>query len=174
MQVIGIDPGVNTGFAVKHFGPSGTPSFFMGEFVAVKSLLIHKAQAEAKARIEADPQTLFLIEDARLRTWYGDAERAIYLKLKAGKRLTEQELSIYKGQLQGSGSVRRDCTIWEDYLTEIGAKFILQAPKAKKTKVSADYFKRAANWTVRTNEHGRDAGMMIIGLSRVWVAGALK
>jgi len=174
MQVVGIDPGLNTGFAVKQFGPTGTPSFFMGEFVAVKSLPIHKAQAEAKALIEADPQTLFLVEDARQRTWYGEAEKAIYLKIKSGRKLTEQELSIYKGQLQGSGSIRRDCTIWEDYLTDIGAKFIMQAPKSKKTKVSSDFFKRAANWNARTNEHGRDAGMMVVSLSRVWVVGALK
>jgi hypothetical protein len=35
-------------------------------------------------------------EDARLRKWFG----------KAGKE-----------QLQGAGSIKRDCTIWEDFLT---------------------------------------------------------
>jgi hypothetical protein len=37
------------------------------------------------------------------------------------------------------------------------------APKNNTTKISAEYFKAVTKWTARTNEHGRDAAMLVVG-----------
>ena len=37
------------------------------------------------------------------------------------------------------------------------------APKDNKTKLNADQFSRITKWEGRTNEHGRDAAMLIFG-----------
>ena len=66
-------------------------------------------------------------------------------------------------KLQGVGSVKRDASIWEDYLTDLGIEFEMVAPKRNVTKLSQDRFKAMTGWKNRTNEHGRDAAMLVFG-----------
>jgi hypothetical protein len=65
--------------------------------------------------------------------------------------------------LQGAGSVKRDCNIWEEFLTEKRIPFEAVAPKHNVTKLRADAFRNITRWEGRTNEHERDAAMLVYG-----------
>ena len=130
--LIGIDPGVNTGFAVSQ----------NGVLTDVFSCKIHQALTLVEAYImeNLNCTPIIYVEDAR-------------------KRGCSPEASAAKAQ--GAGSVKRDCKIWEDFLTGHGVQFILVAPQHNNTKLTADQFKKITKWQGRTNEHARDAAMLI-------------
>ena len=131
--LIGIDPGVNTGFAVSK----------NGNLVKVSSMTITQAMKEISHILMYKPEKIKIyIEDARKRKWFGKNSNA---------------------KQQGAGSIKRDCSIWDDYLSETGIDFELVDPKHQKgaTKKTADEFKQLTGWQGRTNEHGRDAAMLI-------------
>ena len=132
--IIGIDPGVNTGFAVWNREQK--------EFSLVTCDKIHNIMAMIKITLQNfGAEDIFVrLEDARLRTWFGNSGRE---------------------QLQGAGSIKRDCGIWQDFLHDLGLQFELVPPKKNKTKVSATWFKTVAKWVGRTNNHGRDAAMLV-------------
>ena len=134
--LIGIDPGVNTGFAVSK----------NGVLIDVFSCKIHGALKLVDAYImdNLDSTPIIYVEDARKRKYFG-------------KNSNEK--------LQGAGSVKRDCKIWEDFLIGHGVKFFLVDPKDQKgaTKKTADEFKVLTGWQGRTNEHARDAALLIFG-----------
>lgn len=133
--LIGIDTGVNTGFAVAADRGNG------GELEQVESLSITQAMEKVKALIEEWEigNVCLYIEDARKRTWFtGGREKS-----------------------QGVGSVKRDAQIWEDWCTEQGFKFLMIHPAANATKKKATDFKRMTGWVGRTNEHARDAAMLV-------------
>jgi hypothetical protein len=133
--MIGIDTGVNTGFAVAADRGNG------GELEQVESLSITQAMEKVKALIEEWEivNVCLYIEDARQRTWFtGGREKA-----------------------QGVGSVKRDAQIWEDWCKEQGFKFLMIHPAANATKKKATDFKRMTGWVGRTNEHARDAAMLV-------------
>ena len=52
---------------------------------------------------------------------------------------------------------------FEDYLTELGVEFEMVAPKRNITKMSQEYFKQLTGWKKQTNEHSRDAAMLVFG-----------
>lgn len=62
---------------------------------------------------------------------------------------------------------KRDCSIWEDFLTDSKIPFRMVAPMNIKTKLKADAFKRMTGWQGQTNEHSRDAAMMVFGVKYV-------
>jgi hypothetical protein len=133
--LIGIDTGVNTGFAVAADRGNG------GELEQVESLSITQAMEKVKELIEqwGVSNVCLYIEDARKRTWFtGGREKS-----------------------QGVGSVKRDAQIWEDWCTEQDIKFVLVHPAANATKKKATDFKRMTGWIGRTNEHARDAAMLV-------------
>ena len=144
MIQIGIDCGVKTGFAVAD----------KGVLTRVETLTITKAMEAVKEIHGKYPDMIVKIEDARKRTWFGsmDARQA---KSGAGVR-------------EGVGSVKRDCSIWEQFCVEQGIKYELVHPSANATKKKAEDFKRMTGWTGRTNEHGRDAAMLVF--KRYWKA----
>lgn len=133
--LIGIDTGVNTGFAVAIDSGNG------GDLQEVQCLSITQAMANINELvIEHGKERIKLyIEDARLRTWFtGGREKA-----------------------QGVGSVKRDAQIWEDWCREQGLNYLMIHPKANATKTKADVFKKRTGWSGRTNEHARDAAMLV-------------
>ena len=138
--LIGIDTGVKTGYAVAMDHGNG------GELHQVECLSITKAMQavqEIKA-IHGKENLKLYIEDARKRTWFtGGKEKA-----------------------QGVGSVKRDAQIWEDWCIEQEFNYIMVHPKANATKTKADLFKKITGWTGRTNEHARDAAMLVF--KRFW------
>ena len=62
---------------------------------------------------------------------------------------------------QGAGSIKRDCVIWQDFLTDSGIAFEMVDPKTQTTKMESERFNRMTGWDKATNEHGRDAAMMV-------------
>lgn len=108
--------------------------------VQVKSMMIH--QALEKISRWNGMKIFVRLEDARKRTWFGRTGRE---------------------QLQGAGSIKRDCKIWEDFLTDNKIPYELVAPKNNKTKMNADLFGKITGWKEKTNEHSRDAGMLVYG-----------
>lgn len=135
MKLIGIDTGTHTGVAIYET--------FSKRIERLETLPIHKAMALVLATALDNPNdTHVYFEDARLRKWFGRSGRE---------------------QLQGAGSVKRDCAIWEDYLTDYKIPFTTIAPKNNATKLSADYFAKVTGWTARSSEHARDAAMLVFG-----------
>jgi predicted ATPase len=87
-------------------------------------------------------QVMVYFEDARMRTWFGTKG---------------------KESLQGAGSIKRDCQRWEEWLKHHNIPHVGVSPKNNKTKLTAEQFKRITKWEGRSNEHGRDAAMLIYG-----------
>ena len=131
---IGIDTGTNTGFAVW--------DLIDKQFVAIKTYKIDEAMEHVLLlhNIIGLSKIFVRFEDARLRKWFG----------KAGRE-----------QLQGAGSIKRDCVIWEDFLTRKGIAFEAVAPKNNRTKLTAEAFKKITGSKGKTSEHARDAAMLV-------------
>lgn len=140
MIMIGIDPGKNTGYAVWD-----TPS---STFLTVTSQPIHKALLHVNDLWNAEQHMFVIFEDCRLQKMYGGTNE------RAGAAV-----------LQGVGSVKRDCTIWDDFLTDRGIPHLAQRPLRHGTKWTAEYFRCTTGWQERTNSHGRDAGALVCGMS---------
>lgn len=139
MICIGIDPGTHTGVAVWDTRE--------GKFLSLETLPIHRALYMVYAKFDLylqagiDVQVVF--EDARQRTWYGKGDT--------------------NAKLQGAGSVKRDCSIWEDFCKDYDIPYWAKPPVKGATKVSAEYFKMVSHYQGRTSEHSRDAAMLVIG-----------
>lgn len=131
--MIGIDPGVNTGYAVW----DGT------KLSIVETAMIHELMDKIK-NWNAGYKIFIRMEDARKRNWFGESGRE---------------------QLQGAGSIKRDCKIWEDFLRYNNIPFELVAPKNNKTKIDSNVFSKITGWKKLTNEHSRDAGMLVYGFN---------
>lgn len=138
---IGIDPGTNTGLAIwdssrrqfERVGTSGivTAMVEIVEFVRYRGL---------------DPQDVEIVfEDARKRKWIP----------------REKSLSQFKGRAMGAGSVKRDCSIWEEFCQQYGFRRSAPPPRAGMTKWTADYFKAVTGWKSRTSNHARDAALLV-------------
>ncbi|MEA1228786.1 hypothetical protein ODQ17_05365 [Acinetobacter sp. IRS14] len=143
--LIGVDTGVHTGFAVAFDKGKG------GQLHEVETLTITLAMNKVlELAGEYGKENLMLfIEDARLRTWFGNAD-ARQARSGAGVR-------------EGIGSVKRDAQIWEQWCIEQGLKYKMIHPAANKTKTDAKYFLKLTGWAKRTNEHARDAAMLVFG-----------
>ena len=133
--VIGIDPGVKTGFAAWDKTVS--------KYHLIDTVSILKAMEFVKLYKEMNVLQQIRFEDARLRRWYGEAGRE---------------------RMRGVGSVERDCTIWEEYCRQMEIPFEAIHPRRVQTKRTAAYFKKVTGWPGRTSEHARDAAMIVFGL----------
>lgn len=136
MLYIGIDAGVNTGVAVWDDKQR--------KLLSVESMQLHQALEKVQA-LHLAGKICVIIEDARLRTWYGN------------------DWKQSKQKLQGVGSVKRDCVIWEEFCTDKKIEYYMQHPKHNVTKLTAEAFQIITGYKGRTNEHGRDAAMLVFG-----------
>jgi hypothetical protein len=131
---LGIDPGVHTGIALYDSGRKGFDMIQSTGIIIAINFINNFS----------DKENLFVrVEDARKRKWFGTAGRE---------------------QLQGAGSIKRDCQIWEEFLEFSGIAYEMVAPKNNKTKLDAKLFSKYTGWKLRTNEHGRDAAMLVYGI----------
>ena len=138
MLYIGIDPGVNTGFAVWDAATS--------DFRVVCTYGIVEALHEALDWAE-NWNTTLVVEDARKRQWLP----------------REKNLSEYRGKLMGAGSIKRDCEIWEEFAALYGIPIQFIPPRKGLTKWDAETFNKMTGWTGRTSNHARDAAMLVFG-----------
>jgi hypothetical protein len=133
---IGIDCGVNTGYA-RINASGGLIRVASGCIISImEKVLVHYRQGAV---------IKLYIEDARQRKWIP----------------TERNAKQVVGRAKGAGSVCRDAQIWQEFCEYYGIDYELVAPKNNKTKLNAEQFKRLTGWQAKTNEHGRDAAMLI-------------
>ncbi len=132
---IGIDPGTNTGIAVWDRKSKC--------FKSIDTVKIHIAMEMVKYYRDVATLRRVLYEDARKRKWLGDKGRE---------------------SLQGAGSIKRDSAIWDDFLKSLGIDAVSVPPSSNRTKLKSEEFKRLTKWMRRTNEHGRDAAMLVWGM----------
>jgi hypothetical protein len=139
--VVGIDPGTHTGFAVKDLAT--------GKFIMVITVPIHQAWGTMNTLIALHGKEALrvVVEDARQRKWIDKSEG--------------------REKLQGVGSVKRDCTIWDDYLADLGIPYRMVKPAAHRTKWNAKVWQAATGWTGRTSEHARDAAILVHGINEI-------
>lgn len=64
---------------------------------------------------------------------------------------------------QGAGSVKRDYSAWEDFLNDLGIKFVGVRPDKHRNSIAynIDLFQRTTKYTKRCSEHARVALMLI-------------
>lgn len=141
---IGIDTGTHTGVAI----------WDGNQFLLLETMAIHRAMYIVKEYIQSGIDVVVRVEDPRQRTWFGTERMS-----------REQE----RKKLQGVGSVKRDASIWDDYLSDLckdkaNIKYEMVAPKRNITKLSSESFKALTKWQGRTNEHSRDAAGLVFGL----------
>jgi hypothetical protein len=133
--IIGIDPGVQTGFAM--YSKVGK------RLLQVETLsMLQAMQLVDQTKLLIGEGFLVRVEDARKRNWFGRAGRE---------------------KLQGAGSIKRECQIWEDHLKEQNIDFELVAPKNNKTKLKDQPFRMITGWKKATSSHARDAAMLVYG-----------
>lgn len=139
--IIGVDPGVNTGFAKW--------DRVTQQLLTVSTMKIHMAMKAVEYARDSGNLHMVVFEDARLRKWHGHAD-ARMARSGAGIR-------------EGVGSVKRDCSIWQDFLSDLGVPFLQLKPAPGTTKWDAERFERVTGWTGRTSNHARDAACLVIG-----------
>lgn len=140
---IGIDPGVTTGLCVYYRPEKRICQLKSGTLLQMLLMLRESIWWD---RIN-NGQVFIRMEDARLRKWIP------HQKTETAER----------GRREGAGYVKAHCAIWEDWFRIVGIPYELVPPKKNKTKTKADYFKKLTGWTGQTNEHARDAAMLVIG-----------
>lgn len=138
MIYIGIDPGTKTGIAVWDKYANNFRKIETTGIVRAMMDIYDLHDYEASGLIEV------VIEDARKRKWFGNSGRE---------------------KLQGAGSIKRDCAIWEEFCKEIGVQYRFVAPKDIRTKLKSDSFKNITKWNGKTDQHGRDAAMLVYGIT---------
>lgn len=138
--IIGIDPGGTTGMCIYHKAEKRIKVLTSGTMLDC----IYTLDLYYK---DISRQAFFRIEDARLRKWIP-------------KEKTE---SAERGRREGAGHVKAHCAIWEDYCKRNHIAYELVAPKNNKTKVTAAYFKKLTGWDKQTNNHERDAALLVVG-----------
>lgn len=130
---IGIDPGTHTGIAVWDRVDR--------RFLSIKSVKIHEAIFQIIQLKKEFPENIYVVfEDARLRKWFGDNGSV---------------------KQQGAGSIKRDCSILEDFLIDYNIPFEKRAPGRGQTKWSSAYFQKATKWAAQTSSHSRDAAVLV-------------
>jgi hypothetical protein len=153
--IVGIDPGTETGFAT--WDPIGW------KLGIVTSVPIHRA-LESVADLNATHapgSLLVMFEDCRM------------LRMRGG-RMEREEQKYGSAIQQGVGSVKRDCSIWEDFLRDKGIAYRAKMPTRESLKWNAEKFERITGWPHRTNNHARDAAVVVFGMNRPIAEGLVR
>ena len=139
MIYIGIDPGTHTGIA---FWDSTKR-----EFIELSTIPIHQALLKVKKFYNDNKghcDICVIFEDARQRTWFGRDKNT-------------------NAKLQGAGSIKRDCSIWEDFCKDYQIPYRAVPPQKGGTKWTAEYFNYVTGWQGKTSNHARDAALLVLG-----------
>lgn len=133
--LIGIDPGKNTGVAL--WDSSIHRLYYVQTLGIIKAMeLVINLRAEYAGEVQ------LFIEDARLRKWFKDSP---------GGR---------DKKLQGVGSVKRDCAIWEEFCQHLEISYTMIHPRIV-PKYNSDQFRKLTGHKGRTSQHARDAAMIV-------------
>ncbi len=105
-------------------------------FTYIDTMHIHRALRQVKSMRAMINEVV--IEDARVTWFKGDPAKR-----------------------QGAGSIKRDCTIWEDFCTDYEIPFRFVRPRKILTKLTADQFESLTGYKGKTSVHARDAAMLV-------------
>lgn len=130
-QVVGIDPGYNTGWAL----------YVNGKLQWMETM----QPIDIAQRIWTSTADLFVFEDSRMQSnvWIPSASKAVANNIA-----------------RKIGQVDAWCRLIQDTCDRYDIKYINISPKAKGGKMSADEFNKLTGWTKRSNQHERDAAMV--------------
>ena len=132
--IIGIDPGVKTGFAMY------TPKDNKLELFTYK---IHEA-FDVMAKLAPFFDLEVVIEDPNQWTHFQNSKDA-------------------KAKLQGAGSVKRDFSAWRDFLNHWHVPFKAVRPDKTRNGYAKDetLFQKITGYTKRCSEHARVAALLV-------------
>jgi len=130
---IGVDTGTTTAIAVYYPSEDQFQRLESGGILDMMDIVLEYKNNES---------LLIRIEDARKRGHSGKDAAA---------------------RAQGAGSVKRDGSIWEEFCEKYDLNYELVPPQSNLTKVDQQTFRRMTGWSKRTNQHKRDAGMLVYG-----------
>lgn len=147
---IGIDPGVNTGFAVWK-SEACNPGYF--ELLTTWSFW----------------ETIEALETYHVRSYLEEEELLVVLEdpnqnAPVWVRPGQQGRTHVKIG-QNVGMNKRDAQLLADYCFRKKINIVLRKPQpGSMTKLSAESFKNITKFTRRTSEHSRDAGMLVFDM----------
>lgn len=145
-MIFGIDPGVNTGFAVKFRNEDKFRELLKLTFwEAIERLKLYKLQCDA-----LNDDMLVYIENPNLNPPTFDRGE--------GQNRKRNRIS------QNVGMNKRDAQLIIDWLKKNNIPYYEIRP-SKRSGVNVDHykFKKLTGWQGKTNQHMRDAGMLIVG-----------
>jgi len=130
-QVVGIDPGVNTGVAC----------YGNGKLLSLQTI----QPIDIQEYIKESFSDLIVFEDSRLQS-------AVWVPSK--NKAVANNIARKIGQVDALCSlIEETCNRWE-------IKFMRVSPKAKGSKMNAEDFNKLTGYTARSNQHERDAAMV--------------
>lgn len=146
LLLVGIDPGTVTGLAMAD------PA--TGKLISVSSMDAFEAME--------------VIKSAKVMNTCGAAVTMLVVFEDARRHKVPSSRQLHKGSkfLQGVGSVKRDCNLWEGFLRKHEIPFVTKRPSARMTKWKAEQFARITGWSARTNNHGRDAALLVWNINQ--------
>ena len=136
--LIGIDPGVSTGVA--------TYDTTTKTLTECRTTMIHRAMEMVAEAHQSGVLLHVYVEDAR--------------KLKLPAHLQRHKSAKYA---QGVGSVKRDCSIWESFLTDLSIPHTLVDPRKTIKKMEREAWEAITRYKGLTSSHSRDAAMLVWG-----------
>jgi hypothetical protein len=149
---IGIDPGVNVGFALWQARQAATP----GRFIEVNTLTFWT--------------TIFRLN--KLVAEFGATKLRVRIEDVRGNKPTFSEREgnshVRERMSQNIGSNKRDCQLLIEYLDHKGIPNDAIVPKASRNgtagKVGAELFNGVIGFPTRSSQHARDAAKLVLGL----------
>lgn len=156
---LGFDCGDKTGFGVWDRKKKELTQVFSGSFWEV----FYKLE-DLMAQLERDGLTVRArIEDTRKDNVVYRAVR--YFNKIVRTKSKEAAIGGVSKMGRNVGKNDRDCALWEDYFKRKGIRVDKVAPSSRHRnidlKISAETFKSRTGWEGRTNEHSRDAAMLV-------------
>lgn len=142
--VVGIDPGVHTGFCVIDNGDLTDVETYT--FTEAQAWLLNCIKAYAEPEKQGCCTLELVIEDPR------------------GQYVPYNQREPQR--IKGVGSVERDAKLWIEFAEYYGIKYRTVKP-GKYRKIDAKTFANITGWTGRTSEHARAAAMMVFEKQKV-------
>jgi hypothetical protein len=135
--IIGIDPGIVCGFAVQE----------NGKLINVSSCKLHKLFYALKNDLRlTNNNILVYIENPNTWVPFKNVSREVMEMKRAG-----------------AGAVKQTYKHIIEFLEDNSITYHPTRLQGNYKKVTAKWFKQQTGWDKPTNEHGRDAGMLIFG-----------
>jgi hypothetical protein len=152
-RFIGIDAGVNTGFAVWDANASRFDKIITTTFWGAINELQSEHMALAGKRIDVNTTPGI----------------AVYIENPNGNRPTFARHGAYREKIsQNVGMNKRDAQLLIQYCMDNGMLFFPVTPgKHSMTKMKPDAFAKYTGYNGRTSSHGRDAAMLVFGKTKI-------